>query len=269
MKILIRRFDDKYYVWKDTEYKDGHYYVSHNGDELLVDETYILSVKDDNRGGKVVCKYCGELIDDNPAAIEKHFTDREAMKNCLTCNMCVPYGNRNNETTVYTPNGDGTYHQCTNSDVKLRCKNAGYYSEVDINSPSATSSCQFTKCRAQGTKKFEDFFLKYPGVFDKQLTVDFLNKKEFAYEGYYGGYFVYDLKLRSALKACVNEMGVVDHFEVHHRGWSYKAYYSERYNKLFFENGRTYSENTPSNMSETKHKNAKDKIAALYKEANK
>jgi hypothetical protein len=268
MKILLRKFGDEYYVWKDAVYKNS-YYIENDGVEILIHENLILAVKDDDRGGKVLCKYCNALIDDTPEAIEKHFADREASKNCLTCELCVPYGTRNNSTTVYTPNGDGTYHQCINEDVKLRCKNAGYYSEVDINSSYAAKNCQFNLCRIKGVQKFEDFFLKYPGAFDKNLTVDFLNQKEFVYEGYYNGFFHYDLKLRNALSACVNEMGVVDHFIVRHRGWSFNAYYSERYDKLFFERFNDYGETTPGNMSDTKHKNAKDKIAALYKEANK
>ena len=267
MKILLRRFDEKYYVWKDAVWKDMGYHINENGEDIEVQEIAILAIKDDNRSGKVLCKSCNELIDDNPEAIEAHFASREAQRNCLTCNMCMPYGTRNNLTTVYTANGDGTYHECTNSDVKLRCR-MSYYGEVDINSDSATKICQFNQCRTKGVQKFEDFFLKYPGAFNKQLTVDFLNKKGFEYAGYYSGYFWYDLKLRGALYACVNEMGVVDHFIVKHRGWSFNAYYSDEHDKLFFERGYTYSEATPGNMSETKHKNAKDKIAALHKEAN-
>jgi hypothetical protein len=269
MKILIRRFDNEYYVWKDAKYKDNNYYINDSGVEIPVSEIVVLAVKDDNRDNKVICKHCGELIDDNPDAIEKHFASREASRNCLICDKCVPYGTKKNLTTVYTSNGDGTYHQCINSDVRLCCKNAGYYSEIDINSSDAAKYCQFNQCRTKGVRKFEDFFLKYPGAFDKQLTVDFLNEKGFAFETYYNGYFWYDLKLRGALQACVNEMGVIDHFVVKHRGWTYNAYYSERYDTLFFEDYNLYSETTPSNMSDSKHKSAKDKIAALYKEANK
>lgn len=267
MKILIRRLDDKYYVWKDATWREGCYYINHQNRELNIHQTEILAVKEDEREGKVICKNCGAIIDNNPEAIEKHFATQEASRNCLTCDSVATYGDRENCKTTYTKNENGTYHQCTTYDTKLRCK-LSMWNYVDINSREAKTICKFNQCRQRGVNKATDFFMEHPGAFDTQLTVDFLLQKGFEYEGYYSGSFYYDLKLRGALKACVNEMGVVDHFVVKHRDYAYSAYYSDKYDKLFFENHYTYSESTPGNMSDTKHKNAKDKIAALYKEAN-
>lgn len=268
MKILLRRFDDKYYVWKDAEWKSDGYHIIHDDLDIVVREIEILAIKNDNRKGKVVCKNCGEIIDDNPEAIENHFTTQEAKRNCLTCSLLGTYDIAKNVGVTYAANGDGTYHQCINSDVKLRCKMSAWQT-VDINSKDAKKICKFNQCRDRGTSKIEDFFTKYPGAFDKQITVDLLIKKGFTYEGYYSNYFWYDLKLRGGtLKACVNEMGVVDHFIVKHRDYNFNAYYSKKYDKLFFERYNTYDENTPGNMSETKRRNATEKIVALYKEVN-
>ena len=92
--------------------------------------------------------------------------------------------------------------------------------------------------------------------------------KKYQFEGYQSGYFVYDLRARGTLKACVNELGIVDHFIVGHRGWNYIMYYSDKYNKLFVSDSGRYKDNAIYCTSESKVKSTISKIAELFKEEN-
>jgi hypothetical protein len=96
-----------------------------------------------------------------------------------------------------------------------------------------------------------------------------LNKRGYEYEAYSDGYFRYDCKLRNALKANVNELGVIDHFTIFHRDYRFTAWYSAEYDKLFFEAHGVYTDVMPSRMSENKYNNVKSRIKALYEEARK
>ena len=262
MKVLLRKYDNKYYVWKDATWKDGGYYV---GDEQIT-QTNILSIKEDNREKYVLCCNCGAIIKDDPVSIEKHFADEEAKKNCFECRS-LRVDNFHNVNITYVKNEDGTYHQTKNADVVLRCTQ--YWPSRDINNPDINSGCLYHRCRKLGTRPISDVFMKYPGLFDKQITVDLLQSKGFEYECCRNGYFEYDLKLRGTLKACVNELGIVDHFIIRYRYSSAHVYYSEKYNELFYVCSGDYCSRDDTDVSESKHNAVKAKISALYKEASK
>ena len=268
MQALFRKFGEKYYVWKDVTWKAGAYYITDNdGFEYDMPETSILAIRNDNRAGKVMCKYCNELIDNNPEAIEKHFADNEAKKDCMTCSKIASYMPANGKVS-YTSNGDGTYKENRVQDVKLKCKMSAWET-YDIHSANINSICMHTQHRRQGVTEVHDFFMQYPDAFDKQITSDVLINRNYEFERHRNGFFEYDVKLRGALKACVNELGVVDHFIITHRDYSYVVYYSHKYDKLFFNSRDMYNENMPNRMSESKYNNVKTRIKALYEEANK
>jgi transcription initiation factor TFIIIB Brf1 subunit/transcription initiation factor TFIIB len=262
MKILIKKWDNKYYVWQDATWKDGAYYV----DRYLVKQTEILAIKDDNRGKYVRCSHCGAVIEDDPKAIEQHFAESESKKDCMKCRY-IRMENIRNKTTNYTQNEDGTYRAISSADVDLMCTNI--YPSQNINTMDFTRYCLHYRCRKAGVKPISDVFMQYPGLFNKQITVDLLKSKGFEFDGFSNGYFVYDLKMRNTLKACVNELGIVDHFRIKHRGYSYNAYYSEKYDELFYASCGTYITREPDDVSDAKHNQSKNKISALYKEASK
>lgn len=268
MKILLRKFDDEYYVWKPAKWEDDHYYII-NADEwfgdMQIDMVHILAVSEDDRANYVRCKHCGALIENTPEAIERHFAAKEAEKDCLKCNHLRPYGNKKNSNTTYVLNADGTYSISEAYVSKLGC-NISYYTE-DINSAAAQRNCIYSRCRRSGVKPIDDVFVKYPNPFNKQLTIDFLDKKKFVCEGHRNGYYEYDLKLRDTLKACVNEQGVVDHFRVSIRGWSWHLYYSDTHNKIFYSNYGTYNDNCCEIMSEAKVNQIIAKLSKIYEEA--
>ena len=70
----------------------------------------------------------------------------------------------------------------------------------------------------------------------------------------------------NTLHAVVNELGIVEYFAINHRYSRYVAFYSETYDKLFFEHGEKYIDILPGDLSQYKYNSAKKIIAALYKE---
>lgn len=265
MKILLRHYQGNYYVWKDAKW-EGVFYKLLDNDEACFYETEVLAVKDDNRIGYVQCNYCGELIENNPEAIEAHYAKSEAKKDCLKCEYLAPYGRKQDVTKTYVDNGDGTYSIKEEYKTPLACT-LGYYTE-DINSENAKKNCQYTRCRRKGVKPIKDTFIKYPGLFNKQITADTLKAKKYEFERYSNGMYEYDLKMRGTVKACVNEMGIVDHFMLYIRGWAYTFYYSDTYNKLFFYDYHKYNDDTSDYLTSAKEAKILEKITQLYEEVN-
>ena len=266
MKILIRNFNNTFYVWKDATWHGSGYHVDDDFyGSVSIAPSEVVAVKDDNRNGYVVCKHCGELILNNPEAIEKHYADMEAKRDCAKCKKARIYGDRMNETIEYVANDDGTYRRTEECTVRLGCT-AGYYTK-EVHSADAKRNCIYNQCRQKGVSAINDIFVKYPGVFDKCLTVDFLKSKKYVNEEYVNGYFEYDLKLRGTLKACVNKLGIVDHFRLNYNGWNYYLYYSEKYEKLFYADWGIYKEGIADVTSNAKAQQVLTKISKLYKEA--
>lgn len=270
MKILLRKFNDEYYVWKTAEWKDNGYYIDNNG-EMYIPQVNIIAVKDDDREGSVVCAFCGAKIKNDPESIEKHFAERETSRNCFACEHLTQYGKASNAKSVYTKNEDGTYHVTSDVDTELGCTFNRYYrNPCNIDSTEAKNICQYFQCRKAGVSQINDIFVTNPGAFNKSATVDVLTKNGYTYCGYYNNThgFGYDMGVRGqCLTACVNEVGIVDHFLVRHRYDVFTVYYSAKYDKLFFDYGGRYVENIPNGLSEAKYNTVKKKIAALYKEA--
>ena len=266
MQVLLRRWEDKYYVWKEAKYIDGQFVV----DDISLRETNILAVKNEERTNKVKCLNCGKLIENSPEEIEKHYAEQEANSNCLTCSRSKVYGTQEIVECSYDENGDGTYREKLIRDVKLKC-GASMWEHIDINDRRAKEICVYNQCRRHGVVEFGDFFTKYPNAFDKQITVDLLNKRGYECNRNSSDFFNYDLRLRGALIACVNEAGVVDHFIVNHKGYSFCAWYSHTYDKLFISRrlNDIYGENIPSPLSETKFESVHKRIKSLYTEALK
>ena len=271
MRILLRKHENKFYVWKDATYVDGQYYLTdENGTTTSrMPQTNILAINEDDRANYVKCNHCGATIKNDPESIEAHFAEREAKRNCLACNEMVHYGDEKNAAVQYTKNEDGTYHFTKTCDTKLGCRYSSYYKYNDIDSEEAKNNCQYFRCRRLGVSKIDDVFIKYPGIFNKQITIDCLAKNGFVNKRYWGnGEWAVDLGLRgNVLSAVVNELGIVNRFYINHRYEQFTAYYSEKYNKLFFESGTGYTDEMPYNISQAKYNSAKKVIAQLYKEA--
>lgn len=272
MRILLRKYNNSYYVWKDAIYSNGIYYLTENGKPATsMCQTNILAIDNDDRGNYVKCLHCGATIKNDPESIEAHFAEQEARRNCLTCEDLIHTGTEEDVTVKYIKNEDGTYHFVKECNTKLGCSYNSYYSYADIDSEAAQSRCKYFQCRAKGVSKIDDVFIKYPGIFNKQITVDWLAKNGFVNKRYMGSNYkewMIDLGLRgNTLDAIVNELGIVDHFLIRHRYECHTAYYSEKYDKLFFVDGTKYTEEIPWGLSQAKYNSAKKIIEKLYKEA--
>ena len=269
MKILLRKHKDKYYVWKTAEYKNNEYYICEDDTELMVEQINILAVSEDERSNFVKCANCGAVIKNDAESIEAHFAEREAQRNCFECTHMSAYGQEKNHNVQYTKNDNGTYHVRTECDTMLCCGfNSWKYS--DINAESTKNNCQYYQCRTKGMQAIDDIFVKYPGIFNKQITIDHLIAKGFTnrYAWASDKLWCINLGLRGdTLHAFVNELGIVDYFMITHRYARYNAFYSDTYDKLFFEYYGKYKEDMPEEMSQAKYNSAKKIIKALYKEA--
>lgn len=263
MEVLLRKFGEDYYVWKEATYNKGEF-VFADGDSKI-NQTSIIATRNDNRKDSVECAHCGEIIHNDPESIEAHFAAQEAKRDCFHCSE-LSYSNIGNINVQYIKNDDETYTRTAMDKVKLYC---GKYSwnRNTIDSPAADVTCKYTQCRRKGVREISDIFTRYPDLFDKQATVDTLNEKNSTYEGYNHGFFVYDLKCNNAVKAYVNPLGIIDHFTISFRTHTMIAFYSAKYDKIFFKNWEEYSEDAPYNISDTRYNQAKAKISALYKEA--
>ena len=263
MEVLLRKYGDEYYVWKEANYSKGNF-VFADGDSKI-NQTSIIAIKNDNRKDFVECAHCGEVIHNDPESIEAHFAAQEAKRDCLHCSE-LSYSNINNIGIQYVKNDDGTYTRTATDKVNLYC---GRYSwdRSPIDSPAADKKCKYTQCRRQGAREISDVFIKYPDLFDKQATVDTLNESNSVYEEYRNGFFIYDLKCHNAVKAYVNPLGIISHFTISFRTNTMKAFYSAKYDKLFFDTWSDYSEDAPCDISDNRYNQAKAKISALYKEA--
>lgn len=268
MKILIRKYDDQqYYVWKDASYKSNKFYVDYEGyGECSINRTNILAIKDDNRSEYVICHHCGTMIHNDPESIEAHFVEMEANKDCFQCSSLRKHRVKTSKAEV-VENIDGEFNVVETYKADLRCGQS-YWNPPQINSEEAKNYCVHYRCRRVGVKPIEDIFTKYPGLFDKYVSVDVLQEKKCAYDGYFDGFFEYDLKHRNTIKACVNELGIINHFIIKVRSHKYIAFYSAKYDKLFFatSNRRDYDESMPYYMTDNQYNKAKEKISALYKE---
>lgn len=268
MKVLLRQLSDsQYYVWMDAVYENGRFRIVYeNGHKQNIADTDILAIKDDNRSEYVVCNNCGIMIHNDPESIEAHFAEQESQRNCFKCGSL----RRNYIQSVYAEmenNPDGTIRVTETYNAELRCGQS-YWNSPMVNTDAAKDICVYYRCRKRGVHPIEDIFTKYPNLFDKHITVDVLNANKYLpdADGMRNGYFEYDMKLRSTLKACVNKLGIVDHFVVKCRSYKYNVYYSAKYDKLFFADYTTYSEHMPNYMSEAKYNQIHAKISALYKE---
>lgn len=267
MRILLRRDGDNEYVWKEAIYKNEQYFIVTDGVELRVYDNNIAAVADHEKSGYVVCKACGEMVENTPEAIEAHYTSKENSKDCAKCQH-LSFNNNIRPTRKLVDNGDGTYHVVDEYNSELYCR-SNYYKK-HMEDVDEVRECIFFACRRSGMRQSKDIFIAYPGVFDTAITVDVLTEKKYNLDGHNGSYFMYDLKSRGTIKACVNNSGIVECFQVSSNGDRVYFYYSEKYDKLFWCGGSynsNYEEGRPSWFREVKFNAALTKIRALYKGA--
>lgn len=265
MQILLRRYGSEEYVWKKAVYKAEKYYITDDvGYENRIYDVEIVAVKDNEYSEYVICTNCGALIKNTEEDIEKHYTEMEAKRDCASCSDVTFADKKLQSRTI--ENDDGTYTVTETFIANPRCA-VVTWSPRSMESAVANRICKFTACRKKGMRPQNSIFFRLPGVFDSAITVDVLNANKYKYDGVNSDYFVYDMRSRGTIKACVNSAGIVDHFIVSSKGNRVIYYYSEKYDKMFYKNGREYIEGKPYWFIEAKFNEAYQKIKALYKGA--
>lgn len=255
MKILLRRWDEEEYIWKDATYKDGRF----NVDNRDVYETNIVSVLEDNRSEFIRCSVCGKSFKKGSKEWQEHITPVTDTSKCFECTY-LRNTNINLLSSNYSKNDDGSYTKTQKTKVKLCC-GVHYY---DIDNPKAREYCIYNRCKNANPNSFSDFFTEHPGAFDDIITVDKILK--FGYKSRSQNYteFRYQLKAKNQIEACVNNLNIVDHFKICYRNYSWEVYYSKKYNKIYYNNGNKYEEWSPYRIPETTKNYILAKIAALY-----
>ena len=266
MRILIRRDNGNEYVWKEANYHDEGYWVNVDGSEIHVHESNIAAVDGHVKTNYVVCRSCGKLIENTPEAIMQHYTEMENSKDCAKCEH-LSFSNVITVDRKLVDNGDGTFHVVDNYDSELYCR-SNYYKK-SMKDIDLAKECKLYACRRNGVRAPNDIFLRYPEVFNTSITVDVLTEKKLKLDGYKDNFFMYDMKSRGTIKACVNKCGIVECFQISSNGDRILFYYSEKYDKLFYSTGYRgrYEEGKPSWFRQNKYDEALEKIRALYKGA--
>ena len=181
--------------------------------------------------------------------------------------MC--FGNETNLKESLVKNEDGTYTRTKKSVCSLTC---GYtYRNPLIDDDKARAGCRYRNCGANTVEPAENFFTKYPGVFDDMATVDALDMGKWKIEGKGRQDNVnFSLKSRYNIVAKTNSLGIIDRFECSYRSNYYDIVYSKKYDKIFMLEGGEYVELTPTNayVSTTYYNELMKIMRNIYKGEN-
>ena len=236
MKILLRNYKDKEYVWVTAKYNGNKFVV----DGTHFDEWQVVSVLNDNRKNYLKCTSCGKIFPKKGKQFAKHKELSATNAPCLSCNRL-----RSNVTSTerrkYIANSDGTYTIQTEVKAELYCHYSTYTSFY-LNSPEAFVRCPLRQCAEAKATEIVDTFTKYPGVFDDIITVDKILDNGYKTIGYSDKNITeYILDTDIYITAYVNASGIVDSFYVDTSNYCGTLWYSKKYNTLFTENDCRYS----------------------------
>jgi hypothetical protein len=232
MKILLREYNYRQYVWVQAKYDKNHFIV--NGERQY--ETNVVSVINDNRKNYIQCSCCGKVFRKGDHRFEIHKQQAASPTTCFDC----PHLNAHRERTIkreYVMNSDGTYTRKTEQSVELQCSSGYMWSYPNIDSVLAISNCKLRQCGNATEREIEDIFTQHPGVFDDIITIDRVLDM-----GYIGlpepslDYNSYTLDVAYDIKAFVNPLNIVDYFTITLEGYTYVVWYSKKYNEILTNN---------------------------------
>lgn len=261
MKILLRKWDDEVYVWKDATYRKNTFFV----DEEDVLYQNIVSVSDDNRNKYVACSVCGEVFRKGSKQWEQHIKPVTDSSKCFDCRM-LKVGTINSNKRKFTLLPNGKYQITQKGECTPRC-GVLYWNEPSIDSEEARENCMYNRCSSKNAtpKEITDIFTQYKGVFDELITVDRIVENGYTERNEYIEYQTYKLKAKNTIYARVNSLNIVDNFIIHYRNEEYIVCYSKKYDKLFMSNWNyDYAEFEPHSIPTRTLENIKAKIASLY-----
>ena len=260
MKVLLRKYNGKPYVWEKASYTGSEFVV--NG--CTVQEGDVISVMNDNRKNYVKCSSCGQIFRKGSDAFEIHQQQSKGTNMCLTCpNLSA---RDCGETQVkYVPNGDGTYKKKTVSNVSLYCGGVLIFGKYELNDEVVTERCKYRRCHMATATEVSDFFTTFPGAFDDIITVDKVIDSGYVDFERYGDDSEYGIQSDFYIRAYVNSIGIVQSFFVDYDGEYYTLLYSKKYDVLFElnSNGKYVVWDPPCEHEVVRQ--IKEDIAKLYR----
>ena len=262
MKVLLRNYFGENYVWKDAEYIEYKFVI----DGYEIEETDVISIKDDDREEYVQCGYCGQVFKKDSPELEAHKNRWKSLSTCLDCTN-LSTNREENKGNTYNPLPNGRYERVHTDVVRLCCRYANYWNPAAITPDCDRKFCKYKKCADIETLEYKDIFAQHPGVFDDIATVDKILEvgyKGTTDSGWYGYSMDYFLKGRNDIRAVVNDIGIVDFFIISYDGHNWKVVYSKKLDKLFDISSYRYIEWYPPNLKASVKEYIKQKISELY-----
>lgn len=253
------------YRWHNACWDDKTNKLTVNNRNIY--QNNIISIENDPRIKYVRCKMCGSIIKNTKKTIEEHDQLGKSSKTCLTCkSLC--FGNENNLKESLVKNEDGTYTRTKKSVCSLTC---GYtYRNPLIDDDKARAGCKYRNCGTNTVEPAENFFTKYPGVFDDMVTVDALDMSKCKVYSRYNDTVDFAWKSRYKIIVKTTALGIIDRFECSYRSNDYDIVYSKKYDKMFMMSGGEYEELTSTNsrFSEAYYNELMKIMRNIYKGEN-
>lgn len=261
MKILLREYKDQQYVWVTAKY-DGYKFIVDGRKQY---ETNIVSVINDNRKNYVKCSSCGKMFPKNGKKFAKHKEEARTINPCLTCTRMIAQ-TRQNSTTKYVINDDGTFTKKTEETVDLFC-NGRFWSTPKCNSEEAIINCNLRQCETAKGEEIHDTFTDLPGIFDDIITVDKILDNGYEQINWQDNCVAeYSINSSIGLRAYVNRLGIVDKFYIDTYDYGGYVWYSKKYDEFFTYSGSdTYTVWVPKGLNEEDKLGVKAYIRKLYK----
>lgn len=237
MKILIRDYNGKQYVWVTAKYNGNKFVVNNE----VIEYWNVVSVINDNRKNYIKCSSCGEIFPKKSKKFEKHKREAETNIPCLKCRKL-----RTEECSVaqrkFIENADGTYTMVEETQVRLNCRYSSW-SSYPIDTLDAKMRCERRQCGNANATEISDIFTELPGVFDHIVTIDKILDNGYERIGYVDSCATeYILDSHLGIKAYVNRLGIVDSFAIDENFDTTILWYSKKYNRLFTEREGKYIE---------------------------
>lgn len=253
MKVLLRKWNDEEYTWKDAEYKNGAFYI---GTSPTI-ESNIVSVIDDNRDNLVRCSACGEYFEKDSPDIEVHKNRYKNVQTCIGCpNLYTRAIDCNNTRFERIENGE--YRKIEERVYEMYCS-MGWRS-YKVGTADAQNRCTHHRCATADMVPIKDIFTDYPGAFDDIVTIDKVLSVGYREKVANG----YRLNGRNNIAAFINTMGIVDHFILTYHNDDFRLVYSKKYDKLFYVGGGRYQELDTFCLPQRTIDYVKNRIAELY-----
>ena len=261
MKILLRDFDDRQYIWCAAKYNGRKFVV----DGSRVHESNIVSVLNDNRKNYLRCSSCGEIFPKNGKKFAKHQAEAKTINPCLKCRK-MRATEMSAGTVKYVANGDGTYTRKNETIVNLHC-HVHFWSAPLCESNEAIRDCVKRQCGDANGEEIHDTFTDYPGLFDDIITVDRIidnGYEKINWSDNWATEYLIDSSI--GLLAHVNRLSIVDRFVVNTYEYGATIWYSKKYDKFFaYGDNDNYELWSPDYLDEEKQTKIEATIRKMYK----